>query len=128
MVSKRALCLFIVILSLTVQAWSQGMSNVERGWALDMLKTVSNDIKKNYYDPKLHGLDWDARVAQAHEKIETAPSMGASFAYIAMLVDALNDSHTYFYPPERAHSYDYGIAYQMIGERCYITQVREGSD
>lgn len=104
------------------------MSNVERGWAQDMLKTVSNDIKKNYYDPTLHGVDWDAKVAVAQQKIDTAPSLGAAVSYIATLVDSLNDSHTNFYPPSRAHSYDYGFAYQFIGARCYITQVRAGSD
>ncbi len=118
----------LCLVPLSIAAQSQAMSKVERGWAQDMLKTVSLDVKKNYYDPKFHGLDWDAKVAQTQQRIDTAPSMPVALAYIAMLMDSLHDSHTYFYPPSRAHSYDYGIAYQFVGDRCYITHVREGSD
>ena len=116
------------VMSLVSPVRSQEMSNVERGWAQDMLKTVSDEIKKNYYDPKLHGVDWDAKVAQAQQKIAGSSSLGAAMLYIAATVDSLNDSHTYFYPPRRAQSYDYGIAYQFVGERCYVTHVRAGSD
>jgi carboxyl-terminal processing protease len=104
------------------------MSKVDRGWAEDILKTVANDIRNHYYDPKLHGVNWDARVAKAYDEIEKAPSMSMALSYIAALVDSLHDSHTTFYPPPRASRYDYGWVDQMIGDRCYITHVRPGSD
>lgn len=108
--------------------WSQGMSNLERGQAEDMLQVVANDIRKHYYDPKFHGVDWDARVAKAKQEIDKATSMNMAISYIAAAMDSLNDSHTNFYPPQRAHRYDYGWRYQMIGERCYVTDVRPKSD
>ncbi|HEX7960612.1 MAG TPA: hypothetical protein VF493_11880, partial [Terriglobales bacterium] len=75
------------------------MSKLERGWAEDILKTVANDIRNHYYDPKLRGVNWDARVAEAYDQIEKAPSMSMALSYIAALVDSLHDSHTIFYPP-----------------------------
>ena len=40
-----------------------------------MLRDVAADVKKYYYDPKLHGIDWDAKLRQAQEKIDKADSM-----------------------------------------------------
>lgn len=122
------LWLFAFVTWAACPGWTQEISKVERGWAQDMLKTVANDIRNNYYDPKFHGVNWDAKVAETKQQIDQAPSMGMALARIAALVDSLNDSHTYFFPPGRAHSYDYGWTYQFIGERCYVTHIRPGSD
>lgn len=111
-----------------VHARAQQMTSLERGQALDMLHVVANDVRKHYYDPKFHGLDWDATIAKAQQKIETASSMNMAISYIAEAVDRLNDSHTNFFPPERMHRYYYGWRYQMIGDRCYVTQIRPKTD
>jgi carboxyl-terminal processing protease len=107
---------------------SQEISKLDRGRAQDMLQVVASDIRKHYYDPKFHGVDWDARVAKAKEEIDKATSMDMAISYIAAAMDSLHDSHTIFYPPGRLHSYDFGWRYQMIGDRCYVTQVRPNSD
>jgi carboxyl-terminal processing protease len=109
-------------------AFPQQMSNLERGQAQDILQVVATDIRKHYYDPKYHGVDWDAMVEKARQQIDAAPSMNMAISYIAAALDTLNDSHTAFFPPERMHRYYYGWRYQMIGERCYIIQVRAGTD
>ena len=110
------------------RAEAQEMTSLERGQALDMLHVVANDVSRHYYDPKFHGLNWDATVAAAKQKVETAPSMNMAISYIAEAVDRLNDSHTNFFPPERMHRYYYGWRYQMIGDRCYLTQIRPKTD
>jgi carboxyl-terminal processing protease len=104
------------------------MSNLDRDRVLGMLDVVSKDVRKHYYDPALHGLDWDARVAEAKNKIKQQTSLGMAFAYVAWVLDGLNDSHTFFLPPQRPLRYDYGFQTAMIGDRCYITRVRPGSD
>ena len=120
--------LFLIISLTTSAAWSQQMSGQDRGRAEDMLKNVANDVKKHYYDPKFHGLDWDARVAETKAKIDKAPSWNVAMSHIAGLFDSLNDSHTLFYPPSHVARTDYGFIYQIIGDRAFITQVRPGSD
>lgn len=109
-------------------SWSQQLSNLDRGRAQDMLQVVANDIRKHYYDPKFHGVDWDAAVRDARQKIDNASSMNMALSYIAAAVDALDDSHTHFLPPGKAHDYDYGWQDLLVGDRCYVAHVRPGSD
>jgi len=131
MFSKRTIvtasivvCLIISVLLLRAQE----SSNLDRGRAHDMLKAVADDVRKHYYDPMLHGVDWDARVARADQEIDKAPSLGMAYSYIAAAMDSLNDSHTIFYPPDPGFRYDYGWHAQIVGDRCFVTRVRPGSD
>jgi carboxyl-terminal processing protease len=107
---------------------SQEFTQKQREQAQAMLKDVANDVKENYYDPHLHGIDWDAKVREAKEKIDKADSFNRALSDIAAALDSLNDSHTAFMPPPRPYVHDYGFQMQMIGDRCYVTRVRPGSD
>jgi len=118
-----------IILLLVSLAWpQQAMSKVDRGRALDILKTVGDDVRKHYYDPKFHGVDWDAKVAEAKAKIEKETSFNMAMSHIAAALDALNDTHTFFVPPMHAYRHDYGFEYQMISNRCFVMHVRPGRD
>src|SRR5207302_4315729 len=87
---------------------AQRMSKQSRESAESMLQNITADIKKNYYDPKFHGLDWDAVVAQTKQKIDKSDSFDMALLHIAALVDGLNDSHTTLFPPHRVlNSRDY---------------------
>lgn len=108
--------------------WPQEITPKEREQAQAMLKDVANDVKQNYYDPKLHGVDWDAKVREAKEKIDKADSLNRALSDIAAVLDSLNDSHTSFVPPPRPYKHDYGFQMQMIGDRCFVIRVRLGSD
>jgi carboxyl-terminal processing protease len=109
-------------------AWSQQMSKFDHDRAEEMLQMVARDVRKNYYDTKFHGLDWDATVAEANQKIARETSMNMSLSHIAAALDKLDDSHTFLIPPQHAYHHNYGWQYQMVGNHCYVTQVRPGSD
>jgi hypothetical protein len=66
--------LVVCIFLLSTPLWPQQMSYVDRGRALDMLQTVSSEVKKHYYDPKFHGVDFDAKIAVAKQQIQTSDS------------------------------------------------------
>ncbi|MBZ5719005.1 MAG: PDZ domain-containing protein [Acidobacteriia bacterium] len=106
----------------------QQLSKFDRDRATAMLQMIGADVRKHYYDPKFHGLDWDARVAEAKQKIETSPSMNSALSHIAGALDSLNDSHTFFLPPPRPYKHDYGFQMQMFGDHCFVTRVRPKSD
>jgi C-terminal processing protease CtpA/Prc len=108
--------------------WSQHLSSLDRERAQVMLQTVASDVRKYYYDPKLHGLDWDMKVREAKEKIAKATSMDTAVSQIAGVLDMLNDPHTFFVPPQYSIQTDYGVRFQMVGDRCYVTHVRPQSD
>jgi C-terminal processing protease CtpA/Prc len=94
----------------------------------EMLHTIRDDIKENYFDRKFNGLDVNLRFDEAEKKIETAPSVNYALSDIAGAVGALKDSHTYFIPPPRPFKHSYGLEMQAVGNDCFITAVRPGSD
>lgn len=104
------------------------MSRYDRNVTLAMLHTIGDDVKKDHYDPQLHGLKWDAIIADARRKIEQDTTLDAGLADITAALGALNDRHTFLVPPRREKRVDYGFQYQMVGDRCYVTRVRPNSD
>lgn len=121
-----ALCL--LSFGATRPACAQSLTSTDRGRAHDMLNTIKDSVKKNYYDPNYHGVDIETRFKAADEKLKQATSLGQAFGIIAQAVIELEDSHTFFIPPSRAASIEYGWQMQMIGDKCYIVAVKPGSD
>ena len=98
----------------------------ERGH--DIVDQIKSDLKKQYYDPSFHGMDVEARFKQADEKINSASSIGHIFGIIAQALTELEASHTFFLPPGRSARTEYGWEMQMIGDQCFVTAVKPGSD
>jgi len=118
-----------VALLLVAQGWpQQQISTLDRDRAQAMLKVVADEVHKHYYDAKMRGIDWDAKVAEAKQKIEKTNSMNMALSEIAVVLASLNDSHTFFLPPQHSNRFDYGWQYQMVGQHCFVTQVRPKSD
>jgi carboxyl-terminal processing protease len=93
-----------------------------------MLKTVREDIRKDYYDPGFHGIDIDARFKLAEDKMKLTKSNAEVFGIIAQALLEFNDSHTSFLPPQRAARIDYGWLMKTFGDDCYVTEVKPHSD
>src|SRR5689334_17542692 len=104
------------------------MNKLDRDRAQVMLSEVMGEVKKHYYDPAFHGLNWEQTTEEAKKKIDVAPSNNMALANIAATLDKLNDSHTFFLPPARPYHHDYGFNYLMVGDHCFVGQVRPKSD
>ncbi len=104
------------------------VSGNDRESARMMLHNIRDEVKKNYYDPQFKGVDIDQKFKAAEERLNQATSNGQLFGIIAQAMLSLDDSHTFFLPPRRAARIDYGWRTQMIGDKCYITAVKEGTD
>lgn len=102
--------------------------NFQRERGRIMLKTIKDDLKKNYYDSNLRGMDIEARFKAADEKMKTADSVGQVFGIVAQVLLELGDSHTFFVPPGRSNRTDYGWRLQSIGKNCFVSAVKPGSD
>lgn len=127
------ICLCFLVLPLLMdsargQQEQPRIAKFERDEVLQMLNNVSDDIKKHYYDPELHGIDWGANIKSFQQRIESAASLNRGLSEVAAALDVLNDSHTFFLPPPRPYKHDYGWRIRMIGQRCYVTAVRPESD
>ena len=94
----------------------------------EMLRGAHEDVKKYYYDATLQGLDWDARYRQYTAQVGKARNLGEGFRIVAAFLGGLKDSHTYFWPPERANRYETGYRMALVGDDCFITQIRPGTD
>ena len=93
-----------------------------------MLRNAYDDVKKYYYDPELHRLDWEARFRQYTAMIGRVHNMDNGLSVIAAFLTGLKDSHTYFVPPARAFRFDSGYRFALVGDLCFITQIRPDTD
>jgi len=123
----KVLFLMSAMLSADV-SFAQTFDRVDRDAAQTMLKDVSNDVHKNYFDPTLRGLDWASLVKKAQENIDKARDLEEAITQIEGLLQMLHDSHTFFLPPRFGSTVDYGWKFKIIGSQTYITEVRAGSD
>ncbi|MGA3161077.1 MAG: S41 family peptidase [Terracidiphilus sp.] len=104
------------------------MSKDQQEMIAVILREAHDEVKKHYYDATLHGLDWDARYKQYTDSIAKARNLGEGYRAVAAFLEGLKDSHTYFMPPWSPIHIDYGFRYALVGDTCYITQLRPGSD
>ncbi|HEX8476553.1 MAG TPA: S41 family peptidase [Pyrinomonadaceae bacterium] len=124
-----AVALFLVATcgaSLLPQAQKATSTDRERGQV--MLRTIKDDLKKNYYDPTVRGMDLDARFKAAEEKMKQADSNSQIMGIIAQILVELDDSHTFFMPPARVSSVEYGWQVQSVGDKNYVVAVKPKSD
>src|SRR6201988_474786 len=109
-------------------AQAQKVEAKDRDRGQVMLSSIKDSLKKNYYDPNSRGMDLETRFKTASDKIKEATSVGQIFGIIAQVLIELDDTHTYFLPPGRVVETDYGWTMMMVGDRCYVSSVDEGSD
>jgi C-terminal processing protease CtpA/Prc len=104
------------------------MNSNDMDEARQMLRDARDAVKKNYYDPKYHGVDLDARYQQFDDRIKSSPDLNNGMRMVAAFLSGLKDSHTFFVPPERPYRLDAGFRMELIGNDAFIARVRPGTD
>jgi carboxyl-terminal processing protease len=104
------------------------MNRDDQALVAGILNQAYHDVKDYYYDPKLKGMDWDARYKLYSGMAARAHNLGEGYWIIAAFLNGLEDSHTFFVPPRHLTQYDSGFEYALIGDACFITHVRSGTD
>jgi carboxyl-terminal processing protease len=107
---------------------ASGISRNDREVAITMLRQIKEDLQKHYYDPALHGLDLEAQFADAEHFIKSATDIGQVMARLVEPVWKLDDSHTTFFPPNRALLVDYGWEMGTVGDLTLVLRVDPASD
>ena len=108
--------------------FSQGLGKFDRDSAEAMLDAARDDLKKNYYDPALHGIDIDARFKDAKERVKQATTRDQLIITVAQTLLDFNDSHTFFIPPSRAAKVEYGWEMQIVGDAAFVKAVKPKTD
>jgi carboxyl-terminal processing protease len=99
-----------------------------REYSLAMLDEMKDILNEYYYDPKLHGIDLKARIEAAKARVKTMEFNWQMYRVLVQVLLEFDDSHTRMMLPPREDYFQYGLAWQMIGEDCYITYVKKGSN
>jgi C-terminal processing protease CtpA/Prc len=121
---QRSLVVFCVCLSFISSAFGDALGQ-ERGRMKEIAKQVSKEIEKNYYDPTMKGLDWNALLEQTKDRIDKANTVGEMMTSIFVMVDKLKDSHTFFMPPERNVSYKYGFKAKPFAQEVRVYDIKK---
>jgi len=120
-------CAILLPLAAALRA-QQKMNGIDMDEARQMLRDARDAVKKNYYDPKYHGVDLDARYQQYDDRIKSSPDLNNGMRMVAAFLSGLKDSHTFFVPPERPYRIDTGFRIQLVGDNAFISLVRPGTD
>lgn len=129
----RTICLFVAgVLILSAFALAlPGQQKYDKNSmdeARQMLRDARDAVKKNYYDPKFHGVDVDATYQQFDDRIKSAQSFNDAMRMVAAFLSTFKDSHLFFEPPMRPYKLDCGFRMQLFGNTAFITRVRPGTD
>jgi C-terminal processing protease CtpA/Prc len=93
-----------------------------------MLRLARDEVKKHYYDPNLQSVDWDVRYSQYSQRVGSAQNLGDAFRAVAAFLSGLQDSHTYFVPPQRSDQIEPGYRLAIVGDSCFVARVRPKTD
>lgn len=122
--SIRLIVVLTIFLTATLPIRA-GDDKFERDRMEGILDLVSKDIQKYFYDPALKGLDWAAVTGRARQRIRQAEHLGDMISAIASVPFQLNDSHTYFIPPQRSVNIGYGFEAQPIGNDILVYKLKK---
>jgi carboxyl-terminal processing protease len=107
---------------------AQGLDRFDRENARAMLTAMKDDLKKNYYDSSLKGMNIDERFKTAEEQVKNATTRDQLMVVVAQTMLDFDDSHTFFVPPARAAKIQYGWEMKIVGDAAYVTAVKPKSD
>lgn len=83
---------------------------------------VWSAVERRYWDPALHGVDWDAVRARFRGQALAAPDAAALYAVLNRMLALLHDSHVFAIPPAEVRyeaSRDAGEAQASFGFASY---------
>lgn len=101
---------------------------VDRQRGLQMLDQIREDLVEHYYDPAFHGVELEALVDRARQRIGQAQSLGEIFGLLAGVCLDLKESHTLFLPPQRVQDVHYGWSWRYVGDRALVDSIDDDGD
>jgi len=119
---------FVLLGTTVVTSSAQKTNKLEIEHWRDVLRNVERELKQDYYDPTFNGIDIDARFKLADEKLKKAELSDELRSIVAQVLLDLDDTHTYFVPPEDGARVEYGWRLKPVGPDCYVAAVKPGTD
>ncbi|MDQ1592779.1 MAG: carboxyl-terminal processing protease [Pyrinomonadaceae bacterium] len=91
-------------------------------------------IRERYYDPTLHGVDWEELRARLRPLAAEAASETEFYAVLRRLTSRLRDAHTRVYSPDERFDWQrptyvsVGVSLREIGGEIVVTSVERGGE
>ena len=117
--TRKGMLVFYLVMFVSLGSAQQTISRIDRERTEVMLRVIGEDVRKHYYDPAFHGVNWDGKLEEARQKIGKAPSTSAALSEIAAALDSLNDSHTFFVPPQHVSRVRLRISLSTSGRSMF---------
>jgi carboxyl-terminal processing protease len=126
--SRKIIFALLVAAFVSTLCTAQSFDGIERGRMKAILKVVKDEVKKNYYDPAYRGIDLEARFKKADASLDQVKTTDQALGIIAQTLLDFDDSHLFLSPPPTNLSVEYGWRMSMIGDKCFVTAIKPGSD
>lgn len=131
-----ALTLIFVVLSFAVFsiANSNPVSTGTSASRLAVFDDVWETVRDRYYDPALHGLDWQGERAKFRPLAAEARSTAELYGVLRQMLGALHDAHTRVYAPDERFDWQrprfigIGISVREVGGNPVVVAVERGSE
>ncbi|MBD0373882.1 MAG: hypothetical protein ICV60_23930 [Pyrinomonadaceae bacterium] len=95
---------------------------------------VWETIRDRYYDPSLHGVDWEAERERFRPLAADAGSAAEFYAILRRMLGQLHDAHTRVYAPDDKFDWQHprfisvGLSVREVDGQAVIVGVERGSD
>lgn len=133
---KRLLPVVALITALASPVWAEPVSPDRMRLNQRVFDRVWNEVRRGYYDPGLHGVDWEAARARYRPQAVAAADDRQLYRALSEMLDLLDDDHAGALPPasvrrqetlrQRRAVIGFTLAREE-GETYRVEQVRSGS-
>ena len=126
------------LLSLARASGADGGATIEsaatREGRLRVFDEVWEQVRARYFDPALHGVDWQEARRLWRPRAAEAGTEGEFYAALRRMLGLLRDPHTRVFPPGESADWrvqrfvTVGVSVREIGGEAVVTSVERGSE
>jgi carboxyl-terminal processing protease len=125
---------YLLPFSFTAYGDASPISTATREGRIAVFDDVWETVRVRYYDPSLHGLDWQAEREKFRPLAADARSAAEFYATLRRMLGQLRDAHTRVYAPlersewQRPRFISVGLSVREVAGQPVVFAVERGSD
>jgi carboxyl-terminal processing protease len=110
------------------------ISTATREGRIIVFDDVWETIRDRYYDPSLHGIDWEAERTRFRPRAADAASTAEFYAVLRRMLAQLHDAHTRVYAPDDKFDWQHprfisvGLSMREVDGQAVVAAVERESD
>lgn len=123
-----------VVFAQSISNAANKVSTNSRDGRLIVFDDVWSTIRQRYYDPELHGIDWEAMRAEKRALAADARDSKQFYVILRQMVGSLHDAHTRLFAPEENIDWEHprfigvGLTLREVAGQPVVVAVESNSD